>query len=110
MNKEYPDMEQMIEECRKKQKPEEEIVFAFGVGRIVPVLGKRKAMKQGMDFIKRQEGFKGVYPVDLWHTLLIFDTLNNAKGARNNLKAKGISVGNVVPVLVDEKYLKEGNV
>lgn len=106
--KEYPSMEEMIEDCKKKQKPDEEIVFTFGTGRIVPKFGMHKQMKAGMDLVKKQDGFLGIHPIDLWHTLLIFDTLNNAKGARNNLKAKGIGVGQVVPILVKKEYIEVG--
>ena len=99
MNK-YPDMDEMIDGCRKIQKPYEDIRFAIGVGRVVPMLGKKKIMREAMDYIKQTDGFIGVHPIDLWHNLLVYDTLNNAKGARNLLKAKGCQVGNVVPILV----------
>ena len=103
----YPDMDEMIEECKKKQKPSEEIVFAVGAGRIAPKIGKKKAMGEAMNYIKSLDGFIGVYPVDLWHTLLIFDSLNNAKGARNGMKIKGIGVGNVIPILVEKQYINK---
>lgn len=101
----YPTMDEMIEECKKNQRPDEEIVFTFGAGRIIPKIGMRKQMKAGMDLVKAQDGFLGVHPIDLWHTLLIFDTLNNAKGARNNLKAKGMGVGQVAPILVEKQFI-----
>ena len=107
-----PDMEQMIEECRKKQLPDEEIVFAFGVGRMVPLPFDSKEIKKGLKealkFIKKLDGFKGVHPVGIEKNLLIFDTLNNAKGGRNLLKQKDVSVGNIAPILVQKIFLEGG--
>ena len=101
-----PDMEQMIKDCKDKQTPDEEICFAIGAGRIIPVPGMKKRMDEALEFIKNLEGFCGVHPVDLWHTLIIFDTLNNAKGAKNQMKAKGISTGKyIMPILVQKQYL-----
>lgn len=68
----------------------------------------RKAMKEALEYIKKLEGFVGVHPVDLWHTLLLFDSLNNAKGGRNMLRFKGVQCGdNIVPILVEKKYLEK---
>lgn len=96
----YMDMDEMIEQCRQKQNPDEDMMFAFGVGRIVPMIGKKKEMKKALDYIKKTDGFVGIHPVDLWHNLLIYDTLNNAKGARNLLRAKDCQCGNIAPILV----------
>lgn len=106
----YRDMDEMIRECKEKKKDNETICFAFGVGRVIPKLGMMKQMKAALEFIKTLEGFCGMHPIDLWHTLLIFDTLNNAKGGRNMVKSKGIQVGDfIAPILVETKYLKEGD-
>ena len=88
--KEYPSMEEMIAECEKKRRDDEVIVFAFGVGRMMPMIGHTKSIKRGLDLIKKQKGFIGVHPIDLWHNLLVFDTLNNAKGARNTLPSTAL--------------------
>lgn len=104
--KEYPSMEQMIADCEAKVKENEQIVFAIGAGRIAPMIGKRKAMEAGFKAVKECDGFIGVHPVDLWHTLLVFDTLNNAKAARNILKSKGMPLGQVAPIMVEKQYLK----
>ena len=102
-----PDMEQMIKDCKAKQTPDEVICFAIGAGRIIPMLGMKKRMDEALEYIKNLEGFCGVNPVDLWHTLIIFDSLNNAKGAKNQMKAKGIPAGNyIVPILVQKQYLR----
>ena len=98
-------MEEMIEACKERQRSDEDIVFAFGVGRMIPTLFKRKAFKEALDYIKKLDGFKGVYAIDLWHNLLVFDTLNNAKASRNSLRAKDIDVGQIVPILVEKQYL-----
>ena len=108
-----PDMEKMIADCEKKKRDNEEIVFGFGVGRMVyiPVLDrmkgiKRKDFNKAIELIHKQKGYIGVNPVDFEKNVLIFDTLNNAKGARNNLKAKGVGVGQVVPLMVEKQFLK----
>ena len=98
-------MEEMIRDVEEKRKPNEVILFAIGAGRIAPVFGKKKQMEKTLMYIKGLDGFVGVNPMDLWHTLLLFDTLNNAKLARNKLEAKGVPVGQVAPVLVDKAYL-----
>lgn len=102
------DMNEMIRACEAKQRPDEDIVFAFGVGRMLPKLGMGKAMKKAFNLIKEQEGFIGVHPVDLWHNLLVFDTLNHAKTAMNNLKAAKINTGKIAPILVEKQYIQQG--
>ena len=67
----------------------------------------RKGMEEAIKYIKKLDGFVGVHPVDLWHTLLLFDIENNAKGARNLLIAKDIQCANyIVPILIETKYLR----
>jgi hypothetical protein len=105
VTKKIPDMDEMIEECRKKQRPDEDICFGFGSGRILPMVGKRKAMAEAMEYIKSLDGFLGVHPIDTWYTILIFDTLNNAKGGRNMIKSKGIECGHIVPLLVEKRSI-----
>lgn len=101
-----PDIDEMIEQCKEKQHPDEEICFGLGVGRMIPIPGQKKAFDKGLKLINSLDGFQGVHPVDLWHNVLIFDTLNNGKAARNVLKSKGIGVGQVVPVLIEKRFLK----
>ena len=106
------DFDKELEACKKKQREDETIVYTVGCGRMCPLPTDKKAIKKGMkeamEYIKKLDGFVGVHPVDLWHTLLLFETVNNAKSARNLLKAKDISCANyVVPILVENKYLKE---
>lgn len=110
MNK-YPDMDEMIAKCKEMQQPDESIVFAFGVGRMMPLPWDsrkvKKGIKDGLEFIKNLNGFLGVTPMGIDKNLLLFDTLNNAKGGRNLLKNEDVFVGNVVPILVKTEYIKE---
>ena len=105
------DFEKELQACKDKKREDETIVFTFGCGRIMPLVTDRKKTRKGMEealeYIKKLEGFVGVQPVDLWHTLLIFDTKNNAKRARNLLRAKDVQCANyIVPILVETKYLE----
>ena len=106
-----PDMDEMIEACKKKQRPDESIVFALGVGRMCPLPFDKKAVKkgiaEGLKYIKSLDGFIGVHPLDLHRNLLFFDTLNNAKGGRNLLKSKDVAVGQIIPILIETKYIQE---
>ena len=104
--KKYPSMDEMIRDCEKTKKDNETICFALGTGRIFPKLGMMKKQEEAMNFIKTLDGFIGIHPLDLWRTLLIFDTLNNAKAARNELKAKNCPVGQVAPILIPTEYAK----
>lgn len=104
--KNYPSMEEMIAACKRNKKENETICFALGTERIFPKLGMKKKQEEALEYIKKLDGFIGVHPIDLWRTLLIFDTLNNAKAARNSLNAKGCPVGQVAPMLVPTEYVK----
>lgn len=100
------DMDKMIADCKKKQKPDEVIVFGLGTGRVIPMAGKQKIIEEALEFIKKLDGFLGIHPLDVWHTILIFDTLNNAKMAKNQLKANNCPCGEVIPLLVAKKYVE----
>lgn len=100
------DINEMIRDCEKKKTDNEVIAFALGTGSIFPIMGKKKIMEKAMNYIKKLDGFLCVYIVDFWHTLLIFDSLNNAKAARNILQSKLCSVGQVVPVRILKEYVK----
>ncbi len=105
------DFEKELQACKDKKREDETIVFTVGCGRIIPIPTDarklRKGMEEALEYIKKLDGFIGVHLVDLWHTLLLFDTENNAKGARNLLRAKDVQCANyIVPILVETKYLK----
>lgn len=100
-------MEDLIKACEEKRQPNEIIVYAIGAGRIIPKLGYRKIMKQTIDYIKSLDGFIGIHPIDIWHTLLIFDTLNNAKAAHNLLKFKKVPIGQIAPILIPDNNINK---
>ena len=69
------DFEKELQACKDKKRENETIVFTVGCGRMFPLITDRKKMRKGMEealeYIKKLEGFVGVHPVDLWHTLLL---------------------------------------
>ena len=78
-------------------------LWAVATGEVRPWL---KRSREAVEYIKDLDGFVGVHPVD-GCTLWLFDTLNNAKIARNLMLSKGIQCGdNICDVFVDEKYLR----
>ena len=102
------DIEKEIKRCEKNRKHDETICFAIGAGRLLPKNKKEaKALTVALDFIKTLDGFLGISPIDTSKNLLLFDTLNNAKGAKNQMIFRGLNIGNnIVPVLVKTKYLE----
>lgn len=80
--------------------------WAFGVGNLTMNPLFRKMQKEIIDLIKSQDGFKGLTPMYPRGTLLVFDTENNAKGARNILRSKDIKCGGVSEVYVEARYLQ----
>jgi hypothetical protein len=100
------DMDEMIKACEETRREDETIVFAIGAGRIAPKLGMKKAQLAAMQYINDLEGFIGIHPVSLWRTLLLFDTLNHAKAGLNQMKAKGIGVGQIAPILIPTIHVK----
>lgn len=75
-------------------------LWAFGVPEIKllffhPILRRRQ--KKALEYIRDQEGFVGVYPTEQdghRFTLLIYQTENDAKIARNQLLGLGCPVSN----------------
>lgn len=63
--------------------------YALPTGRI-DIL--RKASRKAAKFMSKQKGFVGVHPTD-GYTLWFYETLNDAKGARNLGEAEGIQFG-----------------
>ncbi len=105
-----PTMDEMIADCEKSKKPGEVIAFGIGAGRVMPRIfdsrKQKKAMKDAIEYIKKLDGFLGLHPYDEWHTLIIFDELNNAKQGYNLMKSKGIPLGQIAPVLIPFVYAK----
>lgn len=104
------DMEEMIEDCKKKQEPGEKMVFALGAGSIAPLPFDspkvKKSKKQAVKYICNLDGFIGFHPIDLNSTMLLFETLNDAKGAKNLLDCEGYEVGILIPALVKDQYIE----
>lgn len=75
-------------------------MWTVAIGNI-PLI-KRKEVKEAIRYIREQEGFEGFYPCYPRGTLCLFDSENNAKGARNMMRYMGIKCGdNICKVEVD---------
>lgn len=102
------DMEEMIKDCESRKTENEVVVFGIGAGRMIPTLFMprkvKRAMKEAIEYIQTLEGFIGVHPIDEWHTILVFNTLNNAKYAKNKLQFNECPVGNIAPMLIKKEY------
>ena len=91
-----------------EKKPNEVSAWTVGVGNFTLNPFLQKKQKQAVDYIQSLEGFLGFTPCYPHGTLCLFKTENDAKGARNLMKNKGIQVGkNIAEVYVDKKYLKD---
>lgn len=79
------------------------LVWTVAVGHIPMFWWLRKGTREAVKLIKQQEGLLGIYNKYPQGTLLLFDTENNAKGARNMLKFHGIECGtNICRGLINE--------
>ena len=90
------------------EKKEDEVsVWSVAVGNLplIPLFAPKK-VKQAVKFISEQEGFIAFYPCFPHGTLCLFKTKNDAKGARNMMRFKGIVVGdNICEVFVKKEYV-----
>lgn len=104
------DMDEAIKACEEKKKENEVIAFGVGAGRMVPLPFDKKAIKKGikkaLEKIGKMDGFMGIHPMDLYHNIIIFDTLNHCKACRNILISEGCDMGQVVPIIVPKEYAK----
>lgn len=89
------------------EKQDDEVsVWSVAVGNL-PLFPSKK-VRQAVDFIKEQDGFIGFHPVYPYGTLCLFRTENDAKGAKNMMRFKGIQVGNnICEVYINEQYLDQ---
>lgn len=87
-------------------------MYSVATGRI---LIWKKASRDAVRFIQKQKGFVAIAPVDYYGgTLWLFDSLNNAKQARNMMKLKGIGTGDNIcrftyedgKLVFDEEYAR----
>lgn len=65
-------------------------VWTVATGNVDPL---KKASRKAVELVKGLEGFVAVHSHYPHGTLWLFDSLNNAKGARNQMEAKGIQCG-----------------
>ena len=65
-------------------------VWTVAIGNFNPF---KKESREAVKFIKDLEGLVAVHPVYPKGTLLLFDSENNAKGAKNLMEAQGIQCG-----------------
>lgn len=68
-------------------------IFTFAVGNMP--FNPREIYKT-VEYFKMQPGFIGLHPHYPRGTMLVFDTLNNAKRARNIFEDNGIKCGNYI--------------
>ena len=73
--------------------------YTVATGNVNPFM---KRSREEVKYIQTLEGFIGVHPTQ-YGTLWIFDSKNNAKGAKNLMEYKGIKTGNnIVEIEFDE--------
>jgi hypothetical protein len=91
-----------------EKKDYEVSVYTVAVGNLTLNPFRMKKQKEALAYIQSLDGFVGLYPHYPDGTLCLFKTENEAKGARNLMKAKGIMCGkNIGEVYIDKKYVKE---
>lgn len=84
--------------------------WGFAVGNITMNPFKMKKCKRALDYIMKQDGFLGFHPQPPRGTICVFDTENNAKGARNMCRSVGIECGkNIGKCFVDMRFLNAKN-
>lgn len=66
-------------------------VYSVATGRIDPLM---ESSVKAIQFVKKRKGFVGVHATEDGNfTLWLFDSLENAQGAKAQMKYKGILVG-----------------
>lgn len=89
-----------------EKRDDEVSLWSVAVGNLpIPFIIPKKT-KLALKFIQEQEGFVAFYPMYPHGTLCLFKTKNDAKGARNMMRFKGIQVGdNICEVYVKKEYV-----
>ena len=91
-----------------EKKENEVVAYAFAIGNLSMNPFKQKRQMEVLKYIQSMEGFCGIYPHYPHGTLCIFKTKNDAKGARNLVKAKGCPVGNNIgEIYIDKQYVPD---
>lgn len=90
------------------KKDDEEVCYTVAIANL-PMIPDRN-VKKFIKYIEKLEGFQGLYPYYPHGTLLIFDTENHAKAARNLIKNypgyEGGIGNNIGEIFVNKKYLR----
>ena len=91
----------------REKLPNEVSVYTVATGNISLNPLHIKAQKEAINYIKGLDGFIGLYPCPPDGTLCLFKTKNDAKGAKNLMKLKGIPTGNNIgEVYIDKCYVE----
>lgn len=64
--------------------------YTVATGNVNPLM---KRSREAVKFISKLDGFVGVHPCYPYGTLLIFESKNTAKIARNRMENEGIKCG-----------------
>lgn len=67
--------------------------YTVAVGNFNPL---KKRSRKAVEFIKTLDGLIGVHPCYPRGTLILFDSENNAKIAKNLMESKGIQTGTYI--------------
>ena len=88
------------------KKENEVSVWSVAVGNLPLNPFKMRAAEKALLYIRDLEGFIGIHPIPPRGTLCLFRSENEAKGARNLMRAKGIQTGNnICELYVDKLYI-----
>ena len=86
---------------------EEIEVWSVAVGNVNPFL---KASRKAIEYIAKLDGLVGVHPHYPDGTLVLFESENSAKRARNMMESKGIKCGNnICKIYIPAIYAKGGD-
>ena len=73
---------------------------------VITFLPFSRRFRKDMQYVESLEGFIGFHQIFPHGTLCLFDSENNAKGARNMMRFQNIRVGkNICPVYIHKDYL-----
>lgn len=95
----------------KNQLNEGDELYSISTGKIAVW---KKASREAFKFITNQSGFKAVHVTEYGGTLWLFDSLNNAKQAKNMMEFVGIEAGHNIckfiykdgTLIFDEEFAK----
>ena len=85
--------------------PNEVTVYTVAIGNL-PII-PNKAIKEFINWISELDGFIGIRPEYPHGTLLLFETENDAKGARNLIREKTPVGNNIGECYIDKMYVEQ---